>query len=82
MLNDNSFQLNVIDSFAGNSSLRNDYKTVYTNFRKLKKEFNGNIKEKADQNKADLILTVSLVQLDEARLVNGEQGGLKKNRKS
>jgi len=78
MLNDNSFQLNVIDSFAGNSSLRNDYKTVYTNFRKLKKEFNE-IKEKADQNKADLeYYRFQLVQLDEARLVNGEQAELEK----
>jgi DNA repair protein RecN (Recombination protein N) len=78
MLNENSFQLNVIDSFAGNSILRNDYKTVYVNYRKLKKEYNE-IKEKADQNKADLeYYRFQLMQLEEAKLVNGEQEELEK----
>ena len=78
MLNDNSFQLNVIDSFAGNSSLRNDYKTVYGNYRKLKKEYNE-IREKADKNKSDLeYYRFQLIQLGEANLVNGEQEYLEK----
>jgi DNA repair protein RecN (Recombination protein N) len=78
MLNDNSFQLNVIDSFAGNSILRNDYKVVYENYRKLKKEYTE-IWEKADQNKADLeYYRFQLVQLEEAKLVSGEQEDLEK----
>jgi DNA repair protein RecN (Recombination protein N) len=78
MLNDNSFQLNVIDSFAGNSTLRNDYKTIYGNYRKLRKEYNE-IREKADQNKADLeYYRFQLVQLEEAKLGNGEQEELEK----
>jgi DNA repair protein RecN (Recombination protein N) len=78
MLNDNSFQLNVIDSFAGNSALRNDYRIAYGNFRKLKKE-NNEIKEKADKNKADLeYYRFQLTQLDEAKLVEGEQEELEK----
>jgi len=78
MLNENSFQLNVIDSFAGNNILRNEYKTVYANYRKLKKEYNE-IKEKADKNKADLeYYRFQLMQLEEAKLVNGEQEELEK----
>ncbi|MBA4322385.1 MAG: DNA repair protein RecN, partial [Odoribacter sp.] len=78
MLNDNSFQLNVIDSFAGNASLRNDYRVVYGTYRKLKKEYNE-IREKADQNKADLeYYRFQLNQIDEAKLVSGEQEELEK----
>jgi DNA repair protein RecN (Recombination protein N) len=78
MLNDNSFQLNVIDSFAGNSSLRNDYRTVYDNYRKIKKEYNE-LKEMADKNKADLeYYRFQLSQLQEARLITGEQEELEK----
>lgn len=78
MLNDNSFQLNIIDSFAGNSTLRDDYKTVYNNYRKLKKEYNE-IRDKAEQNKADLeYYRFQVMQLDEAKLVSGEQEELEK----
>jgi DNA repair protein RecN (Recombination protein N) len=78
MLNDNSFQLNVIDSFAGNSILRNDYRAVYGNYRKLKKEY-SEIREKADQNKADLeYYRFQAQQLDEAKLITGEQEELEK----
>lgn len=78
MLNDNSFQLNVIDSFAGNSTQKNDYRIVFGNYRKLKKEYNE-IKEKADQNKSDLeYFRFQLVQLEEAKLVPGEQEELEK----
>ena len=39
MLSDSSFQLNVIDSFAGNTKLREDYRNLFNNWRKIKKEF-------------------------------------------
>src|SRR5512137_2796582 len=39
MLNDNSFQLNVIDSFAGTAGLKDKYRKIYHNFRRLKKEY-------------------------------------------
>ena len=78
MLNDNSFQLNVIDSFAGNSTLRNDYRVVYSKYRRLRKEYNE-MREKADQNKADLeYYRFQLNQLEEAKLVNGEQEELER----
>jgi len=73
MLNDNSFQLNLIDSFSGTSGLKNEYRETYSNFRKLKKEYTS-IKEKADKNKADLeYYQFQYNQLDEAKLKSGEQ---------
>ena len=73
MLNDNSFQLNIIDSFAGTGSLRNDYRIAYIHFRKLQKEFND-LKEKTERNKADLeYYQFQLNQIEEAKLKSGEQ---------
>lgn len=78
MLNDNTFQLNLIDSFAGTGPLRNRYRSDYINFRKLQKEFNE-LKERADRNKADLeYYQFHLNQLEEAKLVKGEQEDLEK----
>ena len=73
MLNDNSFQLNLIDSFAGTYKIKNEYKAAYSNYRKLKKEYSG-VKEKADKNKADLeYYQFQLKQLEDAKLKHGEQ---------
>jgi DNA repair protein RecN (Recombination protein N) len=73
MLNDNSFQLNLIDSFSGTSVLKKEYREAYSNYRKLKKEYSS-IKEKADKNKADLeYYQFQYNQLDEAKLKSGEQ---------
>jgi DNA repair protein RecN (Recombination protein N) len=73
MLSDNSFQLNVIDSFAGTFKLKGEYRLAFSNYRNLKKEY-GIIKEKADRNKADMeYYQFQLVQLEEAKLLNGEQ---------
>jgi len=73
MLNDNNFQLNVIDSFAGTSKLKSEYFLSYSKYSKLKKEYNG-VKEKSDKNKADLeYYQFQLKQLEEVRLKKGEQ---------
>jgi DNA repair protein RecN (Recombination protein N) len=78
MLNDNAFQLNIIDSFAGTGSLRNDYSNFFKKFKKLQKEYND-LKEKSDRNKADLeYYQFHLSQLEEAKLVKGEQDELEK----
>lgn len=78
MLNDNSFQLRVIDSFAGNARLKSDYTRSYINYRKLKKEL-GEVKEKADRNAADLeYYQFQFNQLVEAKLISGEQEELEK----
>ena len=78
MLNDNSFQLNLIDSFSGTANLKNKYRETYSGYRRLKKEYSL-LKEKADKNKADLeYFQFQFNQLDEAKLMTGEQVELEK----
>jgi len=76
MLGNNSFQLNVIDSFAGTSKLLSEYRTSYSGYRKLKKEFTV-ARETADKNKADLeYYQYQLTQLDDAKIKPGENAEL------
>jgi DNA repair protein RecN (Recombination protein N) len=78
MVNDNSFQLSIIDSYAGNGALINDYRITFNIYRKLQKEYNE-LKGKSDRNKADLEYhQYHLAQLEEAGLMNGEQDDLEK----
>jgi DNA repair protein RecN (Recombination protein N) len=78
MLHDNSFQLNVIDSFTGTTSLREEYKNSYNNYRRLKKEYET-AKDKAEKNRADLdYFRFQLNQLNEAKLSEGEQEELER----
>jgi DNA repair protein RecN (Recombination protein N) len=73
MLGDNSFQLSLIDSFAGIHKFKDQYRASYSNWRKLKKEYAG-VKENSEKNKADLeYYQFQLKQLEEAKLKNGEQ---------
>jgi len=73
MLHENSFQLGIIDSFAGTATLLNDYRAVYYNYRKLRKEYEE-LAEKSGRNKADLeFYGFQLDQLEQAKLVKGEQ---------
>jgi DNA repair protein RecN (Recombination protein N) len=78
MLNDNRFQISIIDSFTGNSAIRNDYRLSYLNYRKLLKQYDE-LRERADRNKADLeYYRFQYAQLEEAKLRNGEQEELEK----
>jgi len=78
MLSDNSFQLNVIDSFAGTIKFKNEYRKAWYTYRSLKKEYNE-AKEKADRNKADLeYYQFQLTQLEDTKLIEGEQEELEK----
>jgi DNA repair protein RecN (Recombination protein N) len=78
MLHDNLFQLDVIDSFAGTGKLQDDYRKTFSNFRKLTKEFDD-LNERAERNKADLeYYLFQLAQLDDAKLIEGEQEELEK----
>jgi DNA repair protein RecN (Recombination protein N) len=73
MLNDNLFQLILIDSFAGILARKDEYTAAYSNFRKLKKEYTS-VKENSSKNKADLeYYSFQLRQLEEAKLKRGEQ---------
>jgi DNA repair protein RecN (Recombination protein N) len=76
MLNDNAFQLGIIDSFASSASVAGEYKTTFHDFRKLQREY-IELKEKSDKNKADLeYFQFQLSQLGEAKLKKGEQEDL------
>lgn len=78
MLNDNSFQLNVIDSFAGNSKLKSDYRIDFHKYLNFNKEYAA-FMEKSEKNKADLeYYRFQLSQLDEVKLISGEQVELEK----
>lgn len=78
MLNSNAFQLNIIDSFAATGQLKEKYRSEYSGFRKLQKEYND-LKEKHEKNRADLdYYQAQLNQLEEARLKPGEQEELEK----
>jgi DNA repair protein RecN (Recombination protein N) len=78
MLNENSFQLNVIDSFAGNASLLEEYAKSFRIFRSLTAEY-LDICEKSDKNKADLeYYRYQLLQLQDAKLKAGENEELEK----
>ncbi len=76
MLSDNSFQMSIIDSFAGTGNLINEYKLAYGRYLGLKRELTG-LKEKADKNRNDLeYFRFQFNQLVEARLKPGEQAEL------
>lgn len=76
MLNDNSFQLNLIDSFSGTAKLIEKYSESFSVYRKLMKEYLI-IKEKAEKNKADLeYYQFQFKQLEDAKLKKGEQAEL------
>lgn len=78
MLSENTFQMSVIDSFAGNMKLLGEYKALYSNYKSLKKEYEE-LLEKSDRNKADLeYYKAQLIQLEEARLKAGEQDELER----
>jgi DNA repair protein RecN (Recombination protein N) len=76
MLNDNSFQMNIIDSFAGTGKLKSEYRQSYLKYLGLKKEFVA-LKELSDKNRSDLeYFNYQFLQLEEAKLKSGEQAVL------
>jgi DNA repair protein RecN (Recombination protein N) len=78
MLSESQFQLNVIDSFAGNNNLRQEYRNSYNAYNRLKKEYDD-LRDQADRNKADLeYYQHQLEQLEVAKLRSGEQEELEK----
>jgi DNA repair protein RecN (Recombination protein N) len=78
MLNDNSFQLNVVDSFAGIAQLKADYKNIWSSYTRLKREY-ADARENAEKSKADLeYYQFQLKQLEEANLKPGEMEELVK----
>jgi DNA repair protein RecN (Recombination protein N) len=76
MLSDNSFQMNIIDSFAGTGKIKNDYRQIYLKFLALKREYTG-LREQSEKNRADLeYYQFQFNQLEEVKLRSGEQAEL------
>ena len=78
MLQNSSFQLDVIDSFADNSDIKREYHKVYSSYRALFKEF-IEATSIADKNRADIeYYTHQVKELEEAKLIEGEQTELER----
>lgn len=76
MLNDNTFQLSVVDSFAGTQKLLQQYRSSYYIFRKLTREY-SDLKQSYDKNRADTeYYQHQIARLEEAKLKKGEQDEL------
>lgn len=74
------YQLQVIDSIAGNGDLLLRYKADYADFKQAEKKF-SETKAEIERNRADEeFIRFRLAQLDEAQLVAGEQESLESER--
>ncbi len=77
-LNNQSFQLMVVDICAGNQELLNTYKENYNDFRKLISDL-SEAEQKAEKSKADLdYYQFQFDQLYKAALIPNEQDNLEK----
>ncbi len=73
LLGNTLFQLKVVDDFAGQWKLLEDYETTYTRYKKLEQRYRELV-EMADKSKADLDYNqYQFDQLEKARLEKDEQ---------
>lgn len=73
MLNNNIFQLALIDSFAGTAELKTEFSASFSSYQRLRKEY-VMIRDAAEKNSADLdYYGFQLDQLEKAALKEGEQ---------
>ena len=75
-LTDNDFQFRVLDAFADNSSLLNDYLAVYKNFRKDQQRLKNLKAQKVEAEKEQEYKNFLLDELLKANLKPGEQQNL------
>ncbi|HBZ66390.1 MAG TPA: DNA repair protein RecN [Bacteroidales bacterium] len=75
-LNESGFQLSVIDHFAGNDRLLNEYHTAYSNYQRLQHHCNE-LSESARKQAAEVdFLQFQLGELSSAKLLPNEKEGL------
>jgi DNA repair protein RecN (Recombination protein N) len=75
-LGDTAFQLNIIDLYAGNESLKEEYAQAYRAYKKLAAAFKSLEQQLAQSQKELDYHTFLLTELEEAKLQEGEQEGL------
>ncbi len=81
-LNQSEFQLKVVDSYAGNTNLLEEYQSIYTKYKKLKKELDD-LKSQAAKSKDDFdYLSFRFDELEKAKLIEGEQEELEEEAKT
>lgn len=77
MVGNNRFQLGILDSFADHNDLLTDYGAEYVRYREIEKEYHL-LSEQSSKNSEDLeYYTFQLKQLEEAKLVAGEEHELR-----
>ncbi|MGE5424206.1 MAG: DNA repair protein RecN [Syntrophothermus sp.] len=72
-LNDASFQMAVVDSYAGNSDLLGKYKSLYRRFKEMNKKLEDLILQESRLISEQDYLSFQHNELLEAKLVEGEQ---------
>ncbi|MDR1938140.1 MAG: DNA repair protein RecN [Tannerellaceae bacterium] len=78
LLADNKFQLRVVDVMAQNDALLLQYRNLHARYQSVRKELKE-LTEKASHTRQDEdYIRFQLQQLDEAKLVDGEQENLEK----
>ncbi|MDP4270732.1 MAG: DNA repair protein RecN [Bacteroidota bacterium] len=78
LLSDNSFQLRVLDLMAGNRPLLERYGVEFQLYRKYKSELKRLTEQSLKEKEEEDYLRFQFNQLDEAKLVEGEQNELEK----
>ena len=78
LLSDNSFQLRVLDMMAGNQPLLERYGVEFQLYRKYKSELKRLTEQSLKEKEEEDYLRFQFNQLDEAKLVEGEQEELEK----
>src|SRR5690606_3113565 len=73
LLTSNAFQLQVVDNFATNHTLRETYNSHYKAFKKASKYYEQLLAESAESKKAEDYDSYLLEELEKAKLQAGEQ---------
>lgn len=76
LLGDNRFQMQVIDALAGNPDLFSEYKGVFAAYTSLREQLDLLKKEAGQNRQEEDYLRFQFQQLDEAKLLPGEQQSL------
>ena len=80
MLNNNNFQLSLLDSFSNAGTLFEEYSKCYVKYKNDLSEY-SNLKENYDKNKNDFeYYSFQIQQLIDAKLYDGEQEELENER--
>lgn len=73
LLTSNTFQLRVVDDFAGNQVLRENYKRHYLAFKNAYKHYEQLLREAVESKKAEDYDSYLFEELEKAKLQAGEQ---------